>query len=417
MDIRRAVLDRFLRYVRINTQSKENSNTFPSTPGQLELAKQLAQELKEMGIEDAKVDENGYLTATLPANFETKLAIGFIAHLDTSPDAPATNVKPKVVKYTGHLIILNSELGITLSEEEFPVLKRYIGQELVVTDGTTLLGADDKAGIAEIMTAIEYLIKHPDIPRPNVKIAFTPDEEIGRGVERFNVKAFGARYAYTVDGGEIGSIEFETFNACNLTVKFKGVSVHPGYAKGIMRNAITMANCFINSLPPDQTPEVTDGYQGYIHVHSIKGGVEQVELKVLIRDHDYGAFNAKKELIRSIASMLETRFGKGTVQLEFKDIYYNMRQIIDKYPIVKDLAIQAIKEVGLEPKIVPVRGGTDGARLSFMGLPTPNLFTGGHNPHSVHEFIPVNSMVKAVEVIVKLCELWAEEAKKLCDKN
>ncbi|MDK2793942.1 MAG: tripeptide aminopeptidase [Caldanaerobacter sp.] len=405
------VVERFLKYVKYHTTSDENSNTFPSTEGQLIFARELAKELKELGLSEVEVDENGYVTALLPANTDKKIpTIGFIAHMDTSPDMCGKDVKPQIIEnYDGNDIVLNKEKGIILSTSEFPELKNYIGKTLITTDGTTLLGADDKAGIAEIITAIEYLINHPEIEHGNVKIAFTPDEEIGRGVDKFNVKKFACDFAYTVDGGELGTIEYENFNAASAKIKIHGRNVHPGTAKGKMKNSILIGIELQNMLPELERPEHTEGYQGFYHLNNFQGTVEETSMYYIIRDFDKQAFSDKKEYIKSIVEALNKKYGEGTVELELKDQYYNMREVIEKHMHIVETAMEAMRSLDIEPKVVPIRGGTDGARLSFMGLPTPNLFTGGHNFHGKYEFIPIHAMEKAVEVIVKIVELYGKK--------
>lgn len=405
------VVERFLKYVKYHTTSNENSNTFPSTEGQLIFARELAKELKELGLSEVEVDENGYVTALFPANTDKKIpTIGFIAHMDTSPDMCGKDVKPQIIEnYDGNDIVLNKEKGIILSTSEFPELKNYIGKTLITTDGTTLLGADDKAGIAEIITAIEYLINHPEIEHGNVKIAFTPDEEIGRGVDKFNVKKFVCDFAYTVDGGELGTIEYENFNAASAKIKIHGRNVHPGTAKGKMKNSILIGIELQNMLPELERPEHTEGYQGFYHLNNFQGTVEETSMYYIIRDFDKQAFSDKKEYIKSIVEALNKKYGEGTVELELKDQYYNMREVIEKHMHIVETAMEAMRSLGIEPKVVPIRGGTDGARLSFMGLPTPNLFTGGHNFHGKYEFIPIHAMEKAVEVIVKIVELYGKK--------
>lgn len=405
------VVERFLKYVKYHTTSDENSNTFPSTEGQLIFARELAKELKELGLSEVEVDKNGYVTALLPANTDKKIpTIGFIAHMDTSPDMCGKDVKPQIIEnYDGNDIVLNKEKGIILSTSEFPELKNYIGKTLITTDGTTLLGADDKAGIAEIITAIEYLINHPEIEHGNVKIAFTPDEEIGRGVDKFNVKKFACDFAYTVDGGELGTIEYENFNAASAKIKIHGRNVHPGTAKGKMKNSILIGIELQNMLPELERPEHTEGYQGFYHLNNFQGTVEETSMYYIIRDFDKQAFSDKKEYIKSIVEALNKKYGEGTVELELKDQYYNMREVIEKHMHIVETAMEAMRSLGIEPKVVPIRGGTDGARLSFMGLPTPNLFTGGHNFHGKYEFIPIHAMEKAVEVIVKIVELYGKK--------
>ncbi|EGD50519.1 peptidase T [Thermoanaerobacter ethanolicus JW 200] len=405
------VVERFLKYVKYHTTSDESSSTYPSTEGQLIFAKELAKELESLGLKEVNVDKNGYVTALLPSNTDEELpTIGFIAHMDTSPDMCGKDVNPQIVEnYDGKDIILNKEKNIVLSPSEFPELKNYIGKTLIVTDGTTLLGADDKAGIAEIITAMEYLINHPEIKHGNIKVAFTPDEEIGRGVDKFDVKKFNCDFAYTVDGGGIGEIEYENFNAASAKIKINGRNVHPGTAKGKMKNSILIGIELQNMLPEHETPAHTEGYEGFYHLNNFEGNVEQTKMYYIIRDFNKQTFLDKKEYLKSIVETLNKKYGEGTLELELKDQYYNMREIIEKHMHIVDTALEAMKLVGVEPKIVPIRGGTDGARLSYMGLPTPNLFTGGHNFHGKYEFIPTYAMEKAVEVIIKIIELYAIE--------
>ena len=404
------LVERFIRYVKINTRSDESSKTSPSTPGQLELAHLLTEELKEIGIQDITLDENGYVMATLPANISREVpVVGFLAHLDTSPDSKSGNVEPQIVEHLGKGIILNKEENIILSPLEFPVINNYIGQQLITSDGTTLLGADDKAGIAEIMTAMDYLIRHPEIKHGPVRIAFTPDEEIGRGPDKFDVRKFNAKYAYTVDGGALGEIEYENFNAAKAKISIQGLNVHPGTAKNKMKNSMLIAMELNNMLPASEVPEHTEAYEGFFHLTDMKGSVENTTINYLIRDHDLKAFNKKKDLLIKIVDHLNLKYGSRTVKLIMVDQYYNMKEKIEPVFEIVVQARKAIQARGIVPKIIPVRGGTDGSRLSFMGLPCPNLFTGGHNFHSRFEFIPVKSMEKAVEVIVKIIELNAAQ--------
>lgn len=402
---RELLVKRFLRYVSVNTQSDEGSDTTPSTPGQLELAKILKAELESLGLQEVELDSNGYLYATLPSNRGIDLTIGFLAHLDTSPDAPGGPVRARIVTFKGKPIELGD--GKYLDPEIFPVLKNYPNQELIVTDGTTLLGADDKAGIAEIVTAIQYLIDHPEFPRPRIRIAFTPDEEIGRGMDKFDPVKFGAKYAYTVDGEGLGTLEYETFNAASAIFRVKGVNVHPGYAKGIMKNAAVISAQIVNLLPRAESPEYTEGREGFFHVTSLRANVSEGEVRLLVRDHDKVNFQRRKELLRRIESLLKHQYGEDSVSLEIRDTYYNMREVIEKFPEVIEKAREAIREAGLTPLEKPVRGGTDGARLSFMGIPTPNIFSGGHNFHGPYEFLPIDSALKGTEVILNLIKLWA----------
>lgn len=400
------VSERFLRYVKCTTQSDPHTGLTPSTPGQMEFARMLCEEMKKIGLQEVGVDEWGYVMGFLPSNLEKEVpAVGFIAHLDTSPEMSGKHVSPQVVEnYAGNDIVLNKEKDIVLSTEEFPELMNYTGQTLITTDGNTLLGADDKAGIAEILTAMEYLVEHPEIRHGKICICFTPDEEIGEGPDHFDVKKFGAKFAYTLDGGEIGELEFENFNAANAHIVFKGRNFHPGYAKNKMINSIAVANEFLASLPRKEIPENTSGYEGFFHVYSIRGDVESTEVEVLIRDFDRERFEWRKNTIENGVREFSKRFGL-MIDLEFKDQYYNMREKIEPVHYVLDIAKQAMEECDVKPKFVPIRGGTDGARLSFMGLPTPNLFTGGHNFHGRYEYIPVHAMEKAVQVIVRIAEL------------
>lgn len=404
------VVELFLRYVKYDTQSNENATTYPSTKGQLVFAHDLAKELIKIGLKDVEVDENGYVMATLPSNTSKKVpTVGFIAHMDTSPDMSGKNVNPKIIEnYDGNDIILNSEKSIILSPSDFPELKSYIGHTIIATDGTTLLGADDKAGIAEIITACEYLINHPEIEHGTIRICFTPDEEIGRGVDRFDVKKFNADVAYTVDGGAAGGIEYENFNAAAAVVTVNGLNVHPGSAKGKMRNSITIAMEYAGKLPKDEVPEKTEGYQGYYHLNNIEGSVEKTVLHYILRDFDENGLEDRKSTMLKIAEQLNALYGQNTILVEIKDQYYNMKKIIEKNMRIVDIACEAIRSIGLTPKITPIRGGTDGARLSYMGLPTPNIFTGGHNSHGKYEYVTVYEMKKAVETIIKIAELWAK---------
>lgn len=404
------VVDRFLQYVKFDTQSDELTNMTPSTPGQMIFAQHLENELRELGLEDISLDENGYLMATLPANTDKTgiPTVGFIAHLDTSPDLTGRHVSPRIVEnYAGGDITLNAEKGIVLSPSEFPELNNYIGQSLIVTDGNTLLGADDKAGIAEIITAIAYLKEHPEIKHGPIRIAFNPDEEIGQGAHKFDVKRFGADWAYTMDGGEIGELEYENFNAAVAKVTFTGRNVHPGYAKHKMINSIRIANQFAIMLPRWETPEHTEGYEGFYHLISIEGTVEKTVLTYIIRDHDRDRFERRKKEFEHLTRKINKEF-PGVASLEIKDQYYNMREKIEPLSHIIDIAIQAMKNADVTPKVVPIRGGTDGAQLSFMGLPCPNIFAGGLNFHGRYEFVPIPSMEKATDVIVEIARLVAE---------
>lgn len=401
------VVERFLRYVQIDTESDPDSGTCPSTEKQLDLAKVLAEELREIGLTDVSLDKNGYLMATLPANADRDIkTIGFIAHMDTSPDMSGKNVKPSFVdNYDGGDILLNQEKNIVLSPADFPDLKDYVGETLIITDGTTLLGADNKAGIAEIITAMEYLISHPEIEHGTVRIAFTPDEEIGRGADLFDVEKFNASYAYTVDGGPVGELEYENFNAAGAKLLVQGRNVHPGTAKDKMINSMLIAMELNAMLPGAERPEHTEHYHGFFHLTNISGEVEETKLQYIIRDHSRDLFEKKKLILQEAVNFLNTKYGNGTVELDLKDSYYNMREKIESVMEIVHLAQKAMEQVGVTPKITPVRGGTDGARLSFMGLPCPNIFTGGHNFHGKFEYIPVQSMGKAVDVILKIIEL------------
>lgn len=400
------VAERFLRYVKFGTQSDPHTGVTPSTAGQLEFAKTLCEEMREIGLQGVCIDEFGYVMGFLPSNLERESpAVGFIAHLDTSPEMSGVDVHPRIIaNYAGNDIVLNKEKGIAITTEEFPELGNYVGQTLITTDGNTLLGADDKAGIAEILTAAEYLVQNPEIKHGKICICFTPDEEIGEGPDHFDVKKFGAQFAYTVDGGELGELEFENFNAAVAKIVFKGRNFHPGYAKNKMVNSIAIANEFISSLPRKEVPEHTSGYEGFFHAYSLKGEVNSTEVEILIRDFDRDRFEWRKNTIENGVREFSKRFGLA-IDLEIKDQYSNMREKIEPVYYIIDIAKQAMQEVGVKSQIVPIRGGTDGARLSFMGLPTPNLFTGGHNFHGRFEYIPVQSMEKAVQVIVHIAEL------------
>ena len=396
------VVDKFIRYAKIDTRSDEDFNTTPSTAKQLNLANLLVEELKAMGLADAAADENGYVMATLPSNIEKEVpVVGFVSHMDTAPDASDENVNPQFIEnYDGSDIPLGS--NAVLSPSDFPELLEYLGQTIITTDGTTLLGADDKAGVAEIMTAVEYLVNHPEIKHGTVKIGFTPDEEIGRGADKFDVKRFGADFAYTIDGGRIGELEYENFNAAGLTVKVFGRNVHPGTAKNQMINAITLGMEYDRILPHDQRPEHTENYEGFFHLMDFQGTVDSATLRYIIRDHDKEKFEQKKMLAKNSADFLNQKYGKEVVVVELKDQYFNMKEKIEPVKYIIDIAENAMIDAGVEPIKNPIRGGTDGSKLSFMGLPTPNIFTGGHNFHGIHEYIPVPSMEKAVEVIVNV---------------
>lgn len=404
------VLDRFLSYTKFDTQSDELTNLTPSTPGQMIFAQALEKELKKIGLEDISLDENGYLMATLPSNIDKDVpTVGFIAHLDTSPDMSGRHVNPRIVKnYDGGDITLDAENGVVLSPEGFPELKDYVGQDLVVTDGKTLLGADDKAGVAEIITAMEYLIAHPEIKHGKIRVGFNPDEEIGLGAHKFDVKHFGADFAYTMDGGAIGELEYENFNAAAAKVCFKGRNVHPGYAKHKMINSIRIANQFSIMLPRWETPEHTEDYEGFYHLVGFEGTVEETTLTYIIRDHDMDRFGRRKKELEHLVRKINHEF-PGCASIEIKDQYYNMREKIEPVMYIIDIAKQAMINADVTPKVQPIRGGTDGAQLSFKGLPCPNIFAGGLNFHGRFEYVPVQSMEKATDVVVEICKLVAEK--------
>ncbi len=408
------IIDRFISYVTVDTESDPNSDTTPSTAKQWDLAHALVKELIAIGLKDVTIDNNAYIMATLPSNVEHDVpTIGFISHFDTSPDFTGANVKPRIIEnYDGKDIALNAEENIILSPSYFEDLLLYKGQTLITTDGTTLLGADDKAGITEIVSAMEYLIQHPEIKHGTIKIGFTPDEEIGRGAHKFDVEKFGADWAYTMDGSQIGELEYENFNAAGATVKVKGKIVHPGYAKGKMVNSMYIATEFINALPRLETPEHTEGYQGFFHLHSIQGEVEDTVLKYIIRDHDKAHFEARKEVMQKLAFDINTEYGREVIDIDIKDQYFNMKEKVEPVMHIVDIAEEAMKQLNIEPLIKPIRGGTDGSQLSYMGLPCPNIFAGGHNFHGRYEYVPVESMIKATEVICKIAELTAEKYKK-----
>ncbi len=406
------LVDRFLKYVGFDTQSDEETNMTPSTPGQMEFARELRDELEAMGLEEISLDENGYLMASLPSNMPAGApevpVVGFIAHLDTSPDMSGRHVSPRIVKdYDGADIVLNKELGVVLSPSEFPELSKYVGQDLIVTDGTTLLGADDKAGIAEIISAVDYLMAHPEIKHGKIRIAFNPDEEIGLGAHKFDVARFGADFAYTMDGGEIGEIEYENFNAAVAKVTFLGRNVHPGYAKHKMVNSMRIANQFVIMLPRWETPEHTEGYEGFYHLTAMEGSVEKTVLTYIIRDHDRDRFERRKKEFEHLARKINKEF-PDCCSLEIKDQYYNMREKIEPVKYIVDIAEKAMRDAGVTPVIVPIRGGTDGAQLSFKGLPCPNLFAGGLNFHGRYEFVPIPSMEAAKATIVEIARIIAE---------
>lgn len=403
------ILDRFLRYVAIDTQSDENSESQPSAAKELDLLKLLRKELNDMGVE-ATLDEYGYVMGTIPSNIDRKVpAIGFIAHVDTSPDASGKDVKPQIISnYDGGDIELKGMPGLALKPSEFPELLNHKGETLITTDGTTLLGADDKAGVAEIMNAVQYIVEHPEFKHGEIKIGFTPDEEIGRGVVKFDVKRFGADYAYTMDGGEIGELEFENFNAASAKIHIQGRNVHPGYAKDKMKNAIIIGMELNDLLPVGQRPELTEGYDGFFHIISFNGTVEEANFGYIIRDHDRKKFEDKKELIRKCVDFINMKYGEGTATLEVKDQYYNMRQQVEPYYFIVEKAIKAMEMAGIKPKIQPIRGGTDGANLSFKGLPCPNIFAGGLNFHGKMEFATLENIEKASEVVLNIIKLYAE---------
>lgn len=405
------IVDRFLKYVSFDTQSDENSSSTPSTEKQLVFANYLKEELQNIGLKEVSLDQNGYLFATLPANTEKKLpTIGFISHMDTSPDMSGKNVQPKIVKkYDGGDITLSEKEQVILSPQSFPELLDHKGEDLIVTDGTTLLGADDKAGIAAIVTAMEYLLSHPEIKHGTIRVGFTPDEEIGRGAHKFDVDKFACDWAYTIDGGEKGELEFENFNAASAEITFFGRNVHPGYAKNKMINSIRIANQFIGMLPNLETPEHTEKYEGFYHLIGIKGEVEQTTLTYIIRDHDRIKFEQRKEQLTKFVHKINSEFGEGTAKLNLNDQYYNMREKIEPVMHIVDVAAEAMKAVGVKPNIKAIRGGTDGSQLSFKGLPCPNIFAGGLNFHGRYEFLPIPNLIKSMETIVKICELIAQK--------
>jgi tripeptide aminopeptidase len=405
-----AITKRFISYVTIDTESDPNSETTPSTKKQWDLANKLFEELNTIGLSDVSIDDNAYVMAILPSNIKAKVpTIGFISHFDTSPDFTGANVNPQIIEnYNGKDIVLNAEKNIVLSPDYFDDLLKYKGQTLITTDGTTLLGADDKAGITEIVSAMEYLINHPEVQHGDIKVCFTPDEEIGRGAHKFDVKKFGADWAYTMDGSEIGELEYENFNAAAAVIHIKGKIVHPGYAKGKMINSMYKATDFINSLPRLETPEHTEDYQGFFHLHQIEGKVDETKLHYIIRDHDRDKFEARKQMMQQLAQDLNTSYGNEVISVELKDQYFNMKEKVEPVMHIVDIAEEAMNQLGIKPKIKPIRGGTDGSQLSYMGLPCPNIFAGGHNFHGRYEYVPVESMIKATEVICKIAELTAQ---------
>ena len=410
---KQALIDRFISYITIYTESDPTSDTTPSTECQWDLARKLAKELEEMGMSDVSIDDKAYVMATLPSNVSHKVpAIGFISHFDTTPDFTGKDVKPQIIEnYDGGDIILNKEENIVLSPSYFKDLKQYKGQTLITTDGTTLLGADDKAGITEIMEAMKYLIAHPEIKHGDLRVGFTPDEEIGRGAHHFDVEKFNAEWAYTMDGSQIGELEYENFNAAGAVITIEGKIVHPGYAKGKMVNSMYIATDFINALPKLETPEHTTGREGFYHLYSIDGSVDSTSLEYIIRDHDKKNFEARKEMIQEVASKLNKQLDKEVIKVTIKDQYFNMREKVEPVMYIVDIAEKAMKTLDITPIIKPIRGGTDGSQLSFMGLPCPNIFAGGHNFHGKYEYVPVESMIKATEVIVKIAEITATEYK------
>ena len=404
------VIERFLKYVTFDTQSDESTGVTPSTPKQMVFAQYLKTGLEELGLKDISLDENGYLFATLPSNVDHEVpVVGFIAHMDTSPDMSGENVKPRIVeKYDGKDIPLCAEENIILSPANFPELLDHVGEDLIVTDGHTLLGADDKAGIAEIVGAVAYLIAHPEIKHGDIRIGFNPDEEIGLGAHKFDVEKFGAKWAYTMDGGEVGELEFENFNAAAAKIRVKGRNVHPGYAKNKMINSLLVANEYASLLPANETPGTTEGYEGFYHLIGMEGEVENTVLSYIVRDHDREKFEARKQALLNYAAQLNEKYGEGTVTVELKDQYYNMRQQVEPLMHIIDIAFAAMQEAGVTPKVKAIRGGTDGAQLSFKGLPCPNIFAGGLNFHGRYEFVPVQSIEKAMNVVVKIAELTAK---------
>lgn len=405
------LLERFTTYIKIDSQSDPSSDNTPSTNKQWDIANLLKKELENIGLEDVTIDDKAYIMATLPSNVKHGVdTIGFVAHFDTSPDFKASNINPQIHKnYDGGDIVLNSEKEIVLSSSYFEELKNYKGQTIITTDGTTLLSADDKAGVTEIITAMEYLVNHPEIKHGKIRVGFTPDEEIGRGAHHFDVEKFGAKYAYTMDGSQIGELEYENFNAASAKLKFKGVGVHPGYAKDKMVNSMYLAQRFIDVLPKDEVPERTEGYEGFFHLSKMSGDVELTELKYIIRDHDKHKFEARKQLMHDIAAKMNSSIEGADISIEVKDQYFNMKEKVEPIKYIVDIAEKAMKELNITPILKPIRGGTDGAQLSYKGLPCPNIFAGGHNFHGKFEYVPLQSMVKASEVIIKIAELTAEQ--------
>lgn len=408
------IIDRFVKYVKIDTQSDPDNPEFPSTEKQWNLAKVLVNELKEIGMQDVTIDDNCYVMATLPSNVDFEVpVIGFIAHIDTSPDYSGTNVNPQFhYNYDGKDIVLNAAENIVLSPSYFDDLLLYKGQTLITTDGSTLLGADDKAGVTEIMSAMEYLIQHPEIKHGKIRVCFTPDEEVGKGAHKFDVKKFGAAWAYTMDGSTVGELEYENFNAAGAKVTINGKSVHPGYAKGKMINAMLIANQFIAALPQNEIPQETEGYEGFYHLHHINGEVEKTVLQYIIRDHDFNLFEKRKEIFKNTADSLNKKLGNNLIEVEIKDQYFNMRKKIEPVMHIVDIAEEAMKQANIKPLIKAIRGGTDGSQLSYMGLPCPNIFAGGHNFHGRYEFVAAEAMKLATDVIINIAKLTAEKANK-----
>ena len=401
------IIERFISYVKIDSQSNAESEETPSTKTQWDIANKIVKDLKDIGLSRVSIDENAYIYATLPSNIKKKCPIiGFISHFDTSPDFSGTNIKPQIIEnYNGGDIVLNKKNNIVLSSEYFPEIKQYIGQKIITTDGNTLLGSDDKAGVCEIVSAMEYLINNPDIKHGEIKIGFTPDEEIGRGAHKFDVAKFGADWAYTMDGSQIGELEYENFNAASAIIKIKGRIVHPGYAKGKLVNSMYYASKFINMIPLDETPEKTQGYEGFYHLTSISGLVEETELQYIVRDHDLKKFKDRKAFLTNLVKSLNKKYDQKIFDIKIVDQYYNMKEKVEPHMHIVDIAEDAMKKLNIKPIIKPIRGGTDGSQLSYMGLPCPNIFAGGHNFHGKYEYLPVNSMLSAIEVICKVCEI------------
>ena len=407
------IINRFVSYVTIDTESDPNNSAFPSTEKQWDLAKFLVKELTDIGMSDITLDDNCYVMATLPSNIDYEVpTIGFVSHIDTTPDYTGANVKPQIHhQYDGKDIVLNKEENIVLSSSYFDDLLQYKGQTIITTDGTTLLGADDKAGITEIVSAMEYLINHPEIKHGNVRICFTPDEEVGKGAHKFNIEQFGADWAYTMDGSQIGELEYENFNAAGAKITIAGKIVHPGYAKGKMINSMTIASDFISRLPSKEVPEATDGYEGFFHLHQLAGKVEQTVLHYIIRDHDHNLFENRKQFMQDLVAKMNIELGSNVINIDVKDQYYNMKEKVVPVMHIVDIAEEVMKDIGITPLIKPIRGGTDGSQLSFMGLPCPNIFAGGHNFHGRYEYVPVESMIKATEVIIGISEKVAKKFK------